>query len=285
MITRLDKAHHSGTIVNLYYLFAAFALDVVSEYTLGQAGSTDLMTKPEFGKSWSVMTTEQVKINPFARQFPILMRIMMFMPEWLMIKLMPEFKSFVKWQNGLVDLTRQVINQVESDTTTPNTKPTSNSHPESLVKSDKHYSITNNVTVLHSLARSPDLPPKEKSLFRLRDELNMLLGAGGETTAQTLTRTSYYILDSPDVQSRLLRELKDAIPDPNAMPALSTLQGLPYLTAVIEEGVRIALPVLARSPRVFRDQTLTFGKWTIKPGVSTVVPCFHSYSTFGVYPG
>ena len=126
-------------------------------------------------------------------------------------------------------------------------------------------------TVFHELKNS-NLPPQEKSELRLKDEANMVVGAGGETTAQTLARTFYHLLDSPLVLKKLREELNQALPDPKAMPTLTTLQSLPYLNAVVEEGVRISFPVPARSPRVFQDHTLHYGEWTIESGVRTLSP-------------
>jgi cytochrome P450 len=88
-----------------------------------------------------------------------------------------------------------------------------------------------------------------------------------ETTAQTLTKTFYHIIENPDVLSRLRVELEQAMPDTMQMPSLATLQNLPYLNAVVDEGVRISFPVPARSPRIFEDRVLQYEKWTIKPGV------------------
>jgi cytochrome P450 len=98
-----------------------------------------------------------------------------------------------------------------------------------------------------------------------------------ETTAQTLTKTFYHIIENPKVLSRLHVELKQAIPNAMQMPSLATLQNLPYLNAVVDEGIRISFPVPARSPRIFEDRVLHYEGWTIKPGVSLPQGCISSH--------
>jgi cytochrome P450 len=53
--------------------------------------------------------------------------------------------------------------------------------------------------------------------------------AGMETTAQTLTALTYHILSNPPILKRLKAELELAMPDPGQLPVASKLEGLPYL--------------------------------------------------------
>ncbi|KIX08918.1 uncharacterized protein Z518_03575 [Rhinocladiella mackenziei CBS 650.93] len=244
MVDRLHEAHKSGTVLNLYYLFSGYALDIVSEYAFGKDISMKFMSNPEFGKLWANLTAETIQINNFGRQFKWLMVFMMSLPESIMIKLNPKIARLIDWRGSIVGQVRQVLDEKLDEK--PKDEPT---------------------TVIRELVGS-DLPPEDKTLQRLSDEANMVVGAGGETTAQTLTRTFYHLLQSPRVMERLRKELNAAIPSPMKIPSLATLQNLPYLNAVVDEGVRISFPVPARSPRIFRDHALQYGEWTIKPGTS-----------------
>lgn len=92
-----------------------------------------------------------------------------------------------------------------------------------------------NKTVFNSLFAS-DLPPEELSVTRIQQEAAGLVGAGIETSKSTLALASFHILDNPEVLSRLRKELIDAIPNVRNPPPLSTIEKLPYLTAIIQEG-------------------------------------------------
>jgi cytochrome P450 len=244
MLDRIHEARRNGRTIHLYHLFSAFALDIVSEYALGKDLSTNLINNPDFGKAWAEITGA-ARLNNFGRHFKGIMAVLMSLPESIIVRLNPPIGRFLDWRNTLSKQVQQVLDEQSSET--PKDEPT---------------------TLFRELIKS-DLPAEEKTLRRLTDEANMVLGAGGETTAQTLTRTFYHLIENPQIVEKLRAELTVAIPEPDKIPPLAVLQNLVYLNAVVDEGVRISFPVPARSPRVFRDHTLHYGNWTIRPGVST----------------
>lgn len=92
-------------------------------------------------------------------------------------------------------------------------------------------------TIFHEIMLS-DLPPEEKSQARLHDEAQVVVGAGIETTKFTLTVAMYHLLDNPQMLSKLKEEILSVYPDENSPPSLSTLEKLPYLVAVAQEGMK-----------------------------------------------
>ncbi len=244
MIGRLHKAHEAGNTVNLYHMFSAYALDIVSQYALGKELSMDFINHPEFGKEWAELTTGSISINNFGRHYKRIMAIMMSIPDVVMIRMNPQIGRLLAWRSTLRQQVQQVLDEQGREKL--NDEPT---------------------TIFRELVKS-DLPAEDKTLRRLSDEAAMVLGAGGETTAQSLVRTFYHLLQTPHAIAKLRDELAIAMPEPNKIPPLAALQNLPYLNAVVDEGIRISFPVPARSPRVFYDHTLQYGDWTISPGVS-----------------
>lgn len=87
------------------------------------------------------------------------------------------------------------------------------------------------------------------------------------TTAWTLSNTTFYIVNNPQIQETLQAELREAFPDINAPDALSwqALDKLPYLRGCIREGVRFAHGLSGRNPRVLKD-TLVYDKWILPEG-------------------
>lgn len=83
------------------------------------------------------------------------------------------------------------------------------------------------------------MPPQEATLARLTQEAKTVVGAGVETVARTLALASLHILDQPAVRDRLVEELAASIPDPENMPEWHELASLPYLSACIEEAIRL----------------------------------------------
>lgn len=129
-------------------------------------------------------------------------------------------------------------------------------------------------TVFHGLLRNPNLPAADKTDERLIDEARVLLGGGTDTTANTLAAITYHLLANPEILKKLRSELVAAIPDPYNMPSLAQIEALPYLSAVIQEGIRMHPGASIRQDRVAPDEDLVYEdsnsgkKWIIEKGVS-----------------
>ena len=139
-------------------------------------------------------------------------------------------------------------------------------------------------TIFHTLRDDPNLPPSEKTIPRLLGEARTLVAAGTLTTAHTLGTTTYHLLSNPPILTRLLAELEAAIPDPTASTPWQTLESLPYLTAVISEGLRVTTGVSGRLPRVHPDTALTYGDWTIPPGTPVSMSIRDTNNNSAIFP-
>ena len=106
-----------------------------------------------------------------------------------------------------------------------------------------------NATVFEVLLAS-SLPPKELTQTRLQHEAVSIVGAGSDTTREMPSTIAYHVLANPGTHRKLRDELHTAIPDPSQIPTWAQLQQLPYLTACIEEGLRIDFGTVQRSPRI-----------------------------------
>ena len=129
-------------------------------------------------------------------------------------------------------------------------------------------------TIFHGLLSNPNLPESEKVTDRLLDEARVLIGAGTDTTANTLASLTYHILANPEILKRLKAELAEAMPEAEPIPESARLEALPYLTAVIQEGIRLHPGASIRQERVAPDEDLFYEdaksgkKYVIKKGVS-----------------
>lgn len=66
--------------------------------------------------------------------------------------------------------------------------------------------------------------------------------AGVDTTSTTLAYVLWEVSRRLDIQQRLHAELDLAMPNSRAVPDISTLYKLPFLTAVIKEGLPLTFP-------------------------------------------
>ncbi|KAL1649444.1 hypothetical protein SLS58_001499 [Diplodia intermedia] len=97
--------------------------------------------------------------------------------------------------------------------------------------------------------------------------LDAVLGAGTETTSNTLGNLVFHVLSNPAIHARLQDELHScSAAPPDDLVDFRTLDRLPYLTAVIQETLRIASPVSGRLPRVNPTSPMTY---TTTPAAKT----------------
>lgn len=126
-------------------------------------------------------------------------------------------------------------------------------------------------TIFGSLLRS-DLALLEKGPERLADEASAVVGAGTETTSWALSVITYHLLTKPEVLEKLSRELNNVVANPKQLPSWSDLEHLPYLGAVVQEGLRLSYGVSSRTARIPTEENLLYrGDWNKKP-VELVIP-------------
>lgn len=89
-------------------------------------------------------------------------------------------------------------------------------------------------TLFRYMVNESGLPEEDLSLDRLTKEAQILLGAGSVSTARTLHFITFYLLSNPHMRKRLEQELKDT----GERATWSQLEKLPYLQALIKEGLR-----------------------------------------------
>jgi len=136
---------------------------------------------------------------------------------------------------------------------------------QAIVNSKGDDCADDHPTIFHELLNS-SLGQEEKSLQRLEEEGFTLVGAGVYTTAYTLRTISFHLLTNPGMLHKLKVELASAMPNPGTLVSLQRLENLPYLSAVVSEGLRMASPVCSRLSRVSPDSALIFNEWEIPPG-------------------
>jgi cytochrome P450 len=129
-------------------------------------------------------------------------------------------------------------------------------------------------TVFHSLLMDSNVPESDNTDHRMAEEARILLLGGTDTTAMALSAITYHILANPSIFKKLKAELTQAIPDPDSLPVASQIEALPYLTAIIEEGLRLHSSASGRQERVAPDEDLIYQdtkrgrRYVIPKGVS-----------------
>ena len=124
---------------------------------------------------------------------------------------------------------------------------------------------TGQTSIFYDVLSNPDCRPEEKETDHLQDQAQEIIGAGTVTTGHILARVTFHLLCDPSICSKLEAELGEIMAQTNGKPKWSQLEQLPYLTAVITEGLRIGYGVSHRLQRLFPDTVLEYNGYAIPP--------------------
>ncbi|OQD65972.1 hypothetical protein PENPOL_c005G02032 [Penicillium polonicum] len=127
------------------------------------------------------------------------------------------------------------------------------------------YENPDEQSMISTILSNKKLPAKEKELDRLDNELHFLLFAATDAPSQVMGIILFHLLWKPETYQKLKDELDEAFPVLSDAD-WTKLKSLPYLAAVVKEGLRISAVVTSRLPRIAPDEALHYGKWTIPPG-------------------
>ncbi|KAK6851687.1 hypothetical protein PG995_011812 [Apiospora arundinis] len=229
-------------VVRLDVAFTALTMDIITDFAFGER--TRLLDEPNFGLQWKESLINLSANSTVLRQFPWLYPILTRIPLSLLQFLRSPAAGLMVWQ-------RMVRANIE--------------HIVAL--RDAGVGVTQKTagSIFQTVLDSADLPPAEKSVDRLQDEAQILVGAGTETTAKSFSFITFYLNADPAKRQRLRDELKTAGPEADGTFSLAKLEKLPYLTACIMEGLRMMSGVTARLPRVAHEPLL-YQEWAIPPG-------------------
>ncbi|KAH9059880.1 putative P450 monooxygenase [Lactarius vividus] len=184
-----------------------------------------------------------------------------------------------KYSRALVKMTRYVPMWVGKNFGSPMTRAVFFIHEslmdqiDEILRNPAGLEDAPHKTIYHSLL-DPDANkgrplPSRLSLWH---EALALFSAGSDTTALAATTISYHVLHNPEIQQRLVNELRTAWPVLEEVPCYEVFEKLPYLTAVIKEGLRM-FPGGAALPRVVPPEGAMIAG-TFVPGGTVVTQWF-----------
>ncbi|KAJ8507214.1 hypothetical protein ONZ45_g10397 [Pleurotus djamor] len=102
----------------------------------------------------------------------------------------------------------------------------------------------------------------------------LVIVAGSDTTATTLSNIFYFLTSQPQTCGRLLEEIEQFFPQGEDCLNSSVHIKMPYLNAVINESLRLFPGVPSGSQRVnpSTSEPRVVGKYEIPPGTSVIMP-------------
>lgn len=167
--------------------------------------------------------------------------------------------AVVQWQN-FVDKCLADRTQVQQDLE-------NSSKPDQEVRKDFFYWLFK--------ADDPETGKRGYTLDELFGECELLTIAGSDTTAIVLSSAFFYLARRPDIQAKLAKEILSTFSSYDQITSGSKIKSCKYLTAFLEEALRMTPPVSAEPARTVLKGGTTVDGHYIPEGlhVSTGLYC------------
>ncbi|KAI9705392.1 MAG: hypothetical protein M1820_005222 [Bogoriella megaspora] len=262
---RFEQARKEGSIINLPEAFTGLTVDVITQFTYGESANT--LSLNNFGSTWRYWSRTLARIPVVYNVFPRLPAVLGLLPQAIVKLVFPAValaREYARTLGYHVDITiAQTLSQNQNETNT-----------------GKHSKAT-----LFEQILSSGLPAAELSKERLVQEGLVFIGAGTETTARALSLISYYLVDKPHILEEVHKELDPVFEGlvPGQVPSWASLEKLPYLTAVIKEGLRTAGSNSIRSPRI-TERPMTYRNYTVPAGTPVSMTNWNVLSNSQLFP-
>ncbi|KAL8744897.1 MAG: hypothetical protein Q9184_007940, partial [Pyrenodesmia sp. 2 TL-2023] len=239
MVFKLREIQGTGKVFNLLDLFGCLTGDVIGQYAF--ASSYGLLDGPDFSPHWHKLMMDVSMNGHLLKQFGFLMPLMKAMPIWLVKLTSPGTMALIEFQRMFRDQIIQTKNDIENGR-----------KPEGQTQTNIFYDVLTN----------PNVRLQERDNDYLQDEAQAIVGAGTVTTGHILAILHFYLINDPKVAAKLQSELGKLMAS-SPTPKWSQLEKLPYLSAVITEGLRIGYGVSSRMQRIFPDTVLHHSGYAI----------------------
>lgn len=158
---------------------------------------------------------------------------------------------------------------------------------DNLIASVNQGSSTKNAdgprTIVHEILESA-LPPSEKAPARVFEDVSTITGAGFETTASALRLIVINLFSNAEILQNLRTELSSKGSTAAEQLDAQTLMQLPYLTAVLMEGLRLSPALATRLARISPDQDLIYKHWRIPAGTPVGMTAVLMHTDETIYP-
>ncbi|KAK2601850.1 hypothetical protein QQS21_004633 [Conoideocrella luteorostrata] len=260
---RISEFSGSNKTINLSHAISALTRDIGAEFILSK--SYNNLNAHDFNAGMTGVLQSSGAIWRVTKHVRWLGPSMKLLPLSFIEKISDNgTKAFMGFLKDILKTTTETVNAASNST--------ESAAPKSLI---------------HNILDS-NLPPTEKRISRINDELGTITGAAFETSANTLRLILYYIYTDIQILKKLRSEIS-TLKESSGIANLgdinvSVLEQLPYLTAVLMEGLRLSPGIATRMARVAPNQILMYNNWKIPAGTPISMTTLLMHMDEELYP-
>lgn len=239
---RMQAGIDQGKPVDLHHAFRAVSVDVISDFAFDRC--YNFLDQPDIGATFFQMARGIGPALWVFQQFPTFQSIALSTPPWMA----PYLSKPLGYVTGMqMECVRQI---------------------EGVKEKMKDGKDVGRETIFTTLLTPEDKPKGYvvPTTWQLKDEAYSVLVAAADTTGNAMTVAAFNVLYNQQIYAKLASELFQHFPDNNADLPYLELEKLPYLTAVIKEGLRLSFGVPGRVPRVVPAGGAEFNGYLIPEG-------------------
>ncbi|KAI0120649.1 cytochrome P450 [Xylariales sp. AK1849] len=224
LVDQLDKNNKEGRLSNMSLAFRCLAQDMVADVCLGKSLGT--LQAKGFESQLILAIDEGLAYYVVMKSFPTLRKVLAFISKFVSLPGEAEFAAY-----GTL-----VADQVTKGIERPQDIP-----PHSML----------GFMVLSSSTTAQETSQPRLSHDLLVEELQTFVIGGGETVASAMVQALGGTLQNTALYRAVFEEILRVWPEADAkIPSIEVLEGLPLLTAVIKESLRLTHGVVAPLPRL-----------------------------------
>ncbi|KAJ3749664.1 cytochrome P450 [Lentinula detonsa] len=272
-----------GNCTNMHAWFNCFTFDVISDLAFGQSlgmldRGTDVLPDSSRGNGQDTGVAAMIGLRgraaAFLGLFPPLVAFGKtgLLIRWLLLHFWPDplIRKGLSSSDMLSDIATTCVRKRMSST----------NNDSETIRDDLLHRLLTELRKSEQLVDDSKEPLDEKVVVT---EAMLLLTAGSDTTADSAAAILWYILAQPAVHQRLVAELDEIIgivshdlAAADELPKHDQVKSLPYLTATIQEALRMFATNAFGLPRVVSDSSkpVTLMGTNIPPGTELSVPAY-----------
>ncbi|GFR31291.1 cytochrome P450 3A8, partial [Trichonephila clavata] len=281
-IQNFKKDSENGDPVELKRIFGGYTMDVIASSAFST--KIDSHNDPE---NKFVLTARDVFRISFNWRL-ILMFLFPKILKWLRISLIPpKARAFFR------DVTLQIIEERKKTGQTRNDflqllmdtakEVSEDRKPESSEKErDDTAAVYGDVDINHHIFKT--VTQKNLSMNELVAQCIIFFIAGYDTTASTLSFSTYILALYPDIQEKVFEEIVDTLKFTNGELTYEALQNMKYLDNIISETLRLYPPAVRVERMAVADYKLGDTGITIPKGMIVTIPAYAMHRDPELFP-
>jgi len=261
MVEKLYQHADGKTIVNIFPIVCLTALDIITETAMGV--KVNAQRNPNFPYVNSVTSVAEITAKRFMSLNERYDWSLKYTAPLTYYKLNQHIKLMHDFTNNVIEERRVALEKTIANGSLSNME----DEVDDLGKKKRMAFLD---VLLQSTVDSKPLSNND-----IREEVDTFMFEGHDTTTSSISHTLYLLSRYPEIQRKVVNEIKDVIGEDKSKPIeMRELQDLKYLECVIKESLRLypSVPIIGR----ITEEEIVLNGITYPKNTNIVIMFYHA---------